>query len=271
MRHIVLTVPADDAELAADRLWGAGAAAVEERVGRAGMVELRSVLAQDEQVSAERLGSLPTHWTVATEDVEAVPSESWRDFATSIDVNAELVIRPAWLATAHDDGVTEVIIEPGASFGLGDHPTTRLAADAVWRLAGPGDEMLDVGCGSGVLGIIAALRGATSVTATDIAEAAREATDDNAARNGVAELVSASTTPLEELDGAFDLVAANILAPVLVALADDLRRMTAPAGHLVIAGILVDRWEHVAEALAPMVVVETAKLGEWAGVVLRHP
>lgn len=271
MRHIVLTVPIGEAELAADRLWCAGANAVEERAARAGSVELRSVLAQEEERSIERLGTLPDGWSLTIEDVADVAGDAWRDFVEPIRVNDRLVIRPAWWTGATVPGVTEAVVEPGAAFGLGDHPTTRLAADAVWRLAQPGTTMIDVGCGSGVLGIIAALRGVATVEATDIAEAAHEATHDNARRNGVIDRMSISTTPLAEIDGAYDLVAANILAPVLVALADDLRRVTAPGGHLVLAGILVDRWDHVAEALAPMLVVETASLGEWVGVVLRHP
>lgn len=271
MRHVVLRVPEEAAELAADRLWSAGASAVEERASSEGLVELRSVLAQDEDTSSIRLGAVPADWTVTIEEVDEVASEAWRDHAAPIEVNDQLTIRPAWLLDEPGAGVTEVLIEPAASFGLGDHPTTRLSADAVWRLSRPGSRVIDVGCGSGVLGIIAARRGASHVEAIDIAEAAREATLDNARRNGVADRVVATTTPLDQVEGRFDLVAANILAPVLVSLADDLRRVTAAGGYLVLAGILVDRWDHVAEALAPMQVVETATLGEWAGLVLQHP
>lgn len=131
--------------------------------------------------------------------------------------------------------------------------------------------MLDVGCGTGVLAIIGALAGASRVIAIDIADAAVEATIDNAKRNGVVDLIDVSVTPVEQVVGEFDLVVANILAPVLVSMADSLRRLTASTGRLVIAGILLDRHDHVLAALSPMVTVSTHHLDGWAVVELRHP
>ena len=270
MRHVELTVPVADAELAADRLWTAGAAAVEERPAGE-LTTLRSVLAQDDEVSVTRLGDLPAGWSVAVIDVDDAPSEAWREVALPVEINSELVLRPAWLPASGAPGLTEIAIEPGASFGLGDHPSTRLAAHAAWRLTRAGDRVLDVGCGSGALGIVAAMRGASSVVAIDIAEAASEATHANAVRNGVRDRFDIGTTPLDRVNGEYDLVLANILAPVLVGLAPDLRRLTAPNGHLVIAGVLVNRWDHVAAALEPMAVCDARQSGEWAAVVFSHP
>lgn len=131
--------------------------------------------------------------------------------------------------------------------------------------------MLDVGCGSGVLAIIAARRGAAPVIAIDIAEPAREATEDNARRNVVADVVFASTASLRDVEGEHDLVVANILAPTLVALAPDLRRVTARRGRLVISGVLAGSYDHVIAALAPMCVVATRDLDGWSAVTLAHP
>jgi ribosomal protein L11 methyltransferase len=105
----------------------------------------------------------------------------------------------------------------------------------------------------------------------DVASAAVEATRDNARRNRVADHVDADTTPAGDLDGPFHLVVANILAPTLVELADDLRRLTAADGRLVISGILADRHQHVLSALDPMTVERTDTLDGWAAVTLRHP
>lgn len=269
-RIVELRVPPEDAELAADRLWAAGARAVE-LIDGPGRAAARSVLADDDDVSRRRLGALPPGWQLTFLDVPDEPSEAWRDFATPIEVSPTLVIRPAWLpAGAPRDGVLEVAIEPGGAFGLGDHPTTRLSAAAVERLVRPRDRVLDVGCGSGVLAIIAARLGAGQVTAIDIAEAAREATLANAAANGVADRVAASVDPLERVDGTFDLVLANILAPALVALAPDLVRATAPRGTLVISGVLVDGHDHVMAALAPLRPVRVDQLDGWAAIELRR-
>jgi ribosomal protein L11 methyltransferase len=134
----------------------------------------------------------------------------------------------------------------------------------------PGATVLDVGCGSGVLSIVAAKLGAPYVEAIDISAAAVEATAANAARNGVAGVVTADTRGLADVGGPFDVVLANLLAPIIVELAADLRRVTAPGGALVVSGILAERHDHVLAALAPMVVVDAATRGPWAALLLRH-
>lgn len=269
-RIVELRVPVADAELAADRLWSAGAQAVEELTVPEGAA-LRSVLADDDATSRERLGRLPAAWRLGFFDQPDAPSETWRDFAVPIEVSPTLVVRPDWLAPGPPvAGRVEVAIEPGGAFGLGDHATTRLAAAATERLTGPGSSVLDVGCGTGVLGVIAALRGAAPVVAIDVAEAAREATIANAGRNGAAGSIDVSTTPLAEVDGQFDVVLANILAPTLIGLADDLRRVLAPGGTLVISGVLASGYDHVLAALAPLRAVRHDTLDGWAAVELRR-
>ena len=115
----------------------------------------------------------------------------------------------------------------------------------------------------------AARAGAAQVKALDQSGEAIAAANANAAANGVQ--VSVSTTPVAEVDGQFDLVFANILAPALISMADDLRRVTSPTGRLVLSGILADHHEHVLQALAPMVVDDRHDLGDWTAVVVRHP
>lgn len=271
MRILVLTVPESDAELAVDRLWSAGARAIEEATDGPGTAVLRTVLAESDTVSMQRLGEPRAGWIVRFDEVDDAPAQTWREFAEPVAVNDELVIRPAWLPARQRSDRTEIEIEPGGSFGLGDHPTTRLSADATWRLTRAGDRVLDVGCGSGVLSIIAAVRGADEVVAIDVAEAAREATDDNARRNHVGDRISASTSQVADVDQVFDLVLANLLAPTLIAIAPDLLRLTAPEGRLVISGVLAGLHDHVLAALAPMLVVTTTELDGWAAVELCHP
>lgn len=278
MRITTLVVPAADREVAADRLWTVGARAVEERDGGDGSVELRTSLGGDIGETRRRIGSFPETWTLGIDDVDPTPAETWREFATPMPINDRLVIVPAWHGSAGGDDpaasgghdLLTVSIEPGGSFGLGDHPTTRLSADAVDRLVRPGDRVLDVGCGSGVLGIIAARRGASGVVATDIASEAVVATEDNARRNGVAGRISATTDALTTIEGVYDLVVANILAPTLIDLAFDLQRLTSPSGRLVISGVIDGRYGHVIDALRPMKVVERRLLEGWVAIELRH-
>jgi ribosomal protein L11 methyltransferase len=275
MLALVVTVPASEVELASDALWALGVMAIEERAGDGGptedhFVELWTALGDDVEAITGAAEAFPKRWRWHTVTIDPAVAESWRVHAVASWVDARLVIVPAWQDITTDPDVLRVDIDPGAAFGLGDHPTTVLSLRLLHELLWPGASVLDVGCGSGVLGIVAARLGAPYVAAIDISTAAVEATTANAERNGVAGVVTATTTPLAAVDEAFDVVLANLLAPIVVEVAADLRRVTAPAGALVVSGILEASHDHVVDALAPMRVVETAARDGWAALLLRH-
>ncbi len=266
MRQLVVTVDEADVELASDALWGLGVVAVEERAGENGLVELWTSIG-DDALDSDVL--LPQQWPFRLVEVDEAVADTWRQFAEPVWVEADLVVRPAWVPFEAPIGVTMLHIEPGATFGMGDHPTTILSLRAIRRLVQPGCTVLDVGCGSGVLAIGACVLGASSAVGVDIAPAAVPVTIANAFANGVAERIEVSTTDLADVDGTYDLVVANILAPTLISLAGDLQRVLAPGGALVISGILTVAHEHVLAALAPLHVVATDEMDGWAAITLR--
>ncbi len=259
-----------DVELAADMLWELGVLAVEERPGGAGGIDLWSSVGEDATDITAAVVALGRRWPTDVVDVDERIAESWRAFATPSVVDDDLVIVPAWWDGDAPAG-TVIRIDPGAAFGLGDHPTTRLTLRAARHVIGEGDQVLDVGCGSGVLSIAAIRFGASAAVAIDVAPAAVAATVDNATRNAVAGRVTVSTTPLAEIGGPFPVVLANVLAPELIAMADDLARVTAPGGRLVLSGLLAGRYDHVTAALAPMDVVGVGEEGGWVALTLAHP
>ena len=276
MRAFVLVVLADDAELASDRLFGLGVAAVEERGSELdGHVELWTEVGDSAVAIDAAVGAVGDLGRWRTAELDESVADSWRQHAAPITVADGVVIVPAWLAGSVETGdSTSIFIDPGAAFGMGDHPTTQLTLRALLgELAARAKpaSVLDVGCGSGVLAIAAAQRGASPVVGIDISVAAVEATDANARANGVADVVDASTAPLAELVGEFDIVLANVLAPALIDMAADLRRVVAPGGVLVISGILADRHGHVLEALEPLVPVATVVEAGWVAVSLTAP
>jgi ribosomal protein L11 methyltransferase len=268
---LVLSVPSTEAELASDALWALGVVAVEERASGDGtIVELRTSLGDDHAAVTREAEAFPKRWRWHLQEVDDTVADTWREHAHPTWVASDLVVAPAWQPFEPPAGVTVIRIEPGATFGLGDHPTTILTLRAMREVLSNGATVLDVGCGSGVLGIAATMLGASTCDAVDISPAAVPVTNTNAAANGVAALVHVSTQTLDELDGSYDIVLANILAPALIALAPDLVRLVGPSGVLVISGVLENRYDHVLEALAPLDVASVATLDGWAAVTLRR-
>jgi ribosomal protein L11 methyltransferase len=249
---VVVTAPAVDAELAADALWQAGASSVSEEAGAEGDV----LLTADADVTAAT-ATIAGRWLI---DVVALdPSQpwldTWREHARPVRAG-RVVLVPAWRGGSLPSGAHErtrseathtrrgdvvVALDPGRAFGSGSHPSTRLALLALQDLDLDGTTMIDVGCGSGVLAISAVLLGAASVIAIDLDPIAVDVTRANAARNGVADEVAASTTPLDRIADRAHVVVANIGAAVLNEMAPSLAARTAPDGALVLSGLLDDQ------------------------------
>jgi ribosomal protein L11 methyltransferase len=278
MLALVLAVPANEVELASDALWALGVAAVEERAADSGpattvedrFVELWTALGSDVDTITRAAEGFPARWRWRTVEVDPAVTESWRAHAVPSWIDRGLVIVPAWLDVETRGTVTRVDIDPGAAFGLGDHPTTILTLRLLRKVWWTGATVLDVGCGSGVLSVVAARLGAPYVEAIDISPAAVEAAQDNARRNGVSGVVNVSTRPLSSIDEPFDLVLANLLGPVVLELAPDLRRVVSASGALIVSGVLSGRYGHVVDALAPMQVVDRVTREGWAALLLRH-
>ncbi len=274
MRAFVVSVSPDDVDVASDRLWQLGVRAVEERPVDGGIVELWTAVGEDDAAIERAAAAIGGAWAWRTEEFEFEHAETWRDHARARPVGERLLVVPAWRTDGADETSAgervPILVEPGAAFGLGDHPTTELCLRALEAEVTPGATVLDVGCGTGVLAIAALKLGAGNVRAVDVSAAAVESTRDNARRNGVADRLEVDLTPAAELGGAHDLVLANILAPTLIALAPDLRRLTAPGGRLVVSGILGGAHDHVLDALTPMQVTRTDVLDGWAAVTLTH-
>jgi ribosomal protein L11 methyltransferase len=201
-------------------------------------------------------------------------SEGWKKDLRPLDVG-RVRVRPSWIDAPPPPGAAEVVLDPGMAFGTGSHPTTSLCLAALsdLLLARPGATVLDVGTGSGLLAIAARKLGAGRVAANDEDPVAVEVARENAERNGTAlELTGA---PVEAIPGTFDVVVANILANVLVALAPALAAKLAPGGVLLLSGILAPQEEevrgaYVAAGLAPAP-HRDRRDGEWSLVALGRP
>jgi ribosomal protein L11 methyltransferase len=196
---------------------------------------------------------------------------AWNRNTRPIVVGERLTVCFVW--SEHDRrGLSNVLeLDPGGGFGSGEHPSTRLLLEElVARIIG-GERVLDVGCGNGVLGLSALRLGASSAVGVDIQGRAIEATRRNAALNGFERRVEATQAPLVEIEGAFDVVVANIGRAATVELAADLLEHLSPSGWLAVSGISPGQCAHVAALFSPLEVLECTTRDEWSAVVLGRP
>ena len=193
-------------------------------------------------------------------------ADTWRQFVVPVIVDDGLTIAPAWLDPLPAHGGIVVRVEPGATFGLGNHPTTVGCARMLRGLDLTGRRVLDVGTGSGVLAVASVLLGAVEAHGVDINPASVSIVEANAALNGVERQVTVSLDTLDVLDNTFEVVLANILAPVLIELAPHLVRLTDEV--LIISGLLEGAYEHVVSALVPLRVRAAIVVDGWITLAL---
>jgi ribosomal protein L11 methyltransferase len=208
---------------------------------------------------------------ITTQEVPEGWEERWRQFHRPLVLGSRLTVRPPWEPRGGTD--LDVVIDPGRAFGTGAHATTRLCLELLLELGASGP-FVDLGCGSGVLAIVAARLGFAPVTALDNDPAAIEATLQNADANGVA-LAEVRRFDLRgelpELGGA--TVAANLVAPLLRTLAERLAEAGQLPARLIASGLLVGEADVAAAAFAAGGLREAARRerGEWSALLLRTP
>jgi ribosomal protein L11 methyltransferase len=265
---VVLRCRDDETELMGDRLFALGASAVIERDVGGGMVELECDLGVEAVEELRRCGV-----DACSVDRDDGWRDAWREDAVAWRAGS-VVVRPPWLPVELGPGETEVLIDPGDAFGSGGHPSTRGCLDLLQaRIAATGGswDVLDVGCGSGVLGIAAVMLGARRAVAIDVEAAALEATLRNASANGVLERVEASLRPLGSVPGGFDLVVANLLVPVIEELGSELVARVAPGGVLILGGLLESHRDRALHAVSAAGVLDERREEGWLTLAVEAP
>ena len=176
---------------------------------------------------------------------------NWKKYFKPIPVGERLLVRPIWEDEYDAGGRAVLHLEPGLAFGTGTHETTRLCMELLEKYVKPGDEMLDMGCGSGILSVAGLLLGAGRAVGVDIDPLAVKTAVANAEVNGVADRFTGICGNLaEKVSGTFDIVAANIVADVVILLTKDAPRFMKPDTVYILSGIIDTREDDVLACLA---------------------
>ena len=203
---------------------------------------------------------------------------AWKEHYRPIEIGKRLLILPAWMEQKDMTRVA-VKIDPSMAFGTGTHPSTQLCLGLVEDYVQPGHEVIDIGCGSGILSIAALKLGASRALAVDIDEESVKATLKAAEDNHVSGGIEAGKGSVTEiLRGDFNVrrapvVLANILAPILIRLFDaGMAETIAPGGVIVLAGILAEQGQSVRESAESkgLKFVEERHSGDWVALVMKH-
>ena len=177
-------------------------------------------------------------------------SNAWKKYYHPVQVGEHLVVCPSWEAYDRQPDDVVLTLNPGMAFGTGTHDTTRLCMELLEKYITPQDTVLDVGCGSGILAITAALLGANKIIGCDIDEVAVKVAGENAALNGVQDRIAFHQGDLtSQVEGSFQIICANIVADVIIRLSEDAGRYLAKDGIFITSGIIDTREQDVLNAL----------------------
>lgn len=236
--------------------------------------DIRSIIGDIEELkerSAFPLGTLET----ARREVDGDDwIDIWKKHFRPLHIGERVVVCPEWIEYAPKEGEAVVRLDSNMAFGTGEHETTAMCLELLQQYLRPGDTVVDVGCGSGILGIAALLMGAGFAYMTDIDYVAVQSAAHNAALNGVdGRAKIALSDLLEDADVRGQVMTANITADILCRLAGSIPKNLCPGGALILSGIIAPKLAQVIAAYegVGLHLVKQLQRGEWYALAFRAP
>ena len=196
---------------------------------------------------------------------------NWKKYFKPIPVGNKLLIHPIWEDEVDPMGRTVIHLEPGLAFGTGTHETTRLCLETLEKYVNEGDEVLDVGCGSGILSIAALLLGAKRAVGIDIDELAVKTAVENAQMNKVEDKFEAICGDLtDKVSGKYKIVVANIVADIIVKLTKDIKLFLTDDATYIMSGIIDTRKDDVLNCLKDdFDIIEMIEENGWVAIAAK--
>jgi len=201
-------------------------------------------------------------------------STAWKKYYKPFHISDSVVIKPSWEEYQKKPGELIIEMDPGMAFGTGTHETTRLCSQLLEKHIKRGDRVIDVGCGTGILSIIAVKLGAAHATAIDVDEVAVRVADENCTINGVSDKVSIMKGVLADLEPQrADVAVANIIADVVIGFADMVTKYLKRGGLLLTSGIIKERKEDVVNTYTALGfrLESIDEMGEWVAIAFKCP
>lgn len=236
---------------------------------------------EDARAVAEDLGPFVAnllngddHFAVDSVEVEDFGwAHTWKEFFRPIKIGKSVTVTPSWERGKCSPAETLLVIDPGEAFGTGSHETTTLCIEIIEREfeKQTPERCVDIGCGTGILGILMAKKGAKHVVAIDVDKKAVEISNKNALINDVGSLFWATDLPVGDLGERFDFLTANIIDETLLSMKDTIFSLLGEGGRAVLSGILKENTDWVAEEFhrAGFLRSRTFSLGIWSAILLE--
>ncbi|NLW41537.1 MAG: 50S ribosomal protein L11 methyltransferase [Tissierellia bacterium] len=195
---------------------------------------------------------------------------NWKSFYSTMEIGNKFTIKPTWEEYSNSENRYVIEIDPGMAFGTGGHETTKMCLESLEKYIKPGDDVLDIGSGSGILAIASKFLGAKTVIGTDLDEKAVEIAKENAKLNDV-DIEFKVSNLFSNVEDIVDVIVSNIVAEILVLLLDDIKNHLKPGGYFISSGIIEERSKLVEDALEKnnLEIIEKTIDNQWVSLVGR--
>lgn len=223
---------------------------------------------KEEGFTDEELGE----WSVSAKKIINQDwSQKWKEHWKPTKASEHVVICPSWEECTRKDGDILITLDPGSAFGTGTHATTQLCIQAIEKYLKKGDEVADIGTGSGILAITAIKFGASHAVAIDNDPLVIDVAKDNAQMNCVFNKIDFSHATADMLTEQYDFVCANILHNILAEIMGDLKNIMKPGAYMVLSGILDEKKPVVIEAIEKhgLKTIETLHQEQWVAIIVQ--